>query len=430
MPLKYLDAYRSINPTKPKDIWRETFQARLDDQFYNSSDWWTIQEETEFASGVFKDIDVRMNEVISNETGSLPSDDFKLIMFRDIEHITSLGWFYYFNDNFWIVINTERINTLTSTATIKRCNNVLRWIDELGGKYSMPFTMKDYLIRENRNYATAGSALVNPSGIIEIQTQLNDKTNKIRPNKRFLLGNPNNWTAYRVQGGGVGNLNLLKTNDNMSAGLVHFTMAVDYANDDNDDLVNGYADILQDVYDIVVENGYTITGQNGTNTQLTVYATLNDVVVNRSFTYASSDESVAMVDSNGLISFVSTGTTTIRVNLLNNIDVYKDIAITSSATPVMDYRISVLPDVNYVLLSETTTFDIQLLLNDVIVPTTFSFTVDTNTVPFTNYYFNPIDGNTYSIKNLKTFLTDTIDILIDDGAGHTITKQYQLRGGW
>lgn len=431
MALKYLDAGRSVLPTKPKDIWIDAFQARMDDQFYNSSDWWTIQEETYFSSGVFEDVDVRVNEVVSNETGSTPSDDFKLIMFKNLDHPTSLGWLYYFDDNFWIVINTERTKTLTSTATVKRCNNMLRWIDSDGGKYSVPFTMADYLIRENRNYSTAGSALVNPSGIIEIATQFNDKTNKIRPNQRFLLGNPNNWTAYRVQGGGINNLNLLKTTDNMSAGLMKLTLAVDYANDDNDDLVNGYADVLQDVYVVLVENGYSITGNISETQQLNVYATLNGVYVSRSFEYLSSDETVVTVSSTGLLSFISAGTAIVRVNLLNNDGVYKDISVTVSAVPVTEYRISITPDKNYILQGESCTFTTKLLQNSSETATTFTFSVNSNSVPVSGYYyFNDVDGNNFTITNLKMFLADTVDITADDGNGHSQTFKYQLRGGW
>jgi hypothetical protein len=430
MPLRILDASRAINPTVPKEIWRNAFQERIYDQFYNSSDWWTIQEETYFSSGVFKDIDVRITGVISNETGSTPTDDFKKLLFRDIDHLTALGWFYWFDDNFWIVVNTERTKTLNASCTVKRCNNVLRWIDELGGKYSVPFTLADYLIRENRNYSTSGSALVNPSGIIEIATQFNDKTNKIKANQRFLFGNPTNWTSYRVQGGGVNNLNLLKTEDNMSAGLIKFSLAVDYSNLQDDDLVNGYANLLQNIYSILVLNGNTITGLVGNTNQINTQVLRNSIVVSRDLIYTSSDTSIVTVSDTGLISFVSAGSTIIRVQLLNNIDVYTDITIVSSAVPVNDYDILISPNVNYVLLNQTTSFITSLILNNVVVPTTFTFTLTPNTVPSANYTYSVVDGDTFSIQNKIMFLTDSLDVLADDGAGHTKTFSILLRGGW
>ena len=131
----------------PKQTYIEDFNARLKEGFENSSDWFTIKEETYFASGVYADIDARVNYVIAAETGEKMSDDFKMLWFKDTSHSVKLGTMFYFNDNYWLCINTEKIKSLTSAVTVKRCNNTLRWMDSDGGIYNVPCTMADPLVR-------------------------------------------------------------------------------------------------------------------------------------------------------------------------------------------------------------------------------------------------------------------------------------------
>ena len=82
--------------------------------------------------------------------------------------------------------------------------------------------------------------------------QINSKTNKIKPNQRFLFGNPSNWTAYRVEGGGINNFNNQQTLDNNSAALGRFSLAVDFANSETDDLVNGIANAYENEYVLTI----------------------------------------------------------------------------------------------------------------------------------------------------------------------------------
>ena len=40
---------------------------------------------------------------------------------------------YFFDENWWVTINSEIIKNLAATATVRRCNNVLRWKAADGG---------------------------------------------------------------------------------------------------------------------------------------------------------------------------------------------------------------------------------------------------------------------------------------------------------
>ena len=108
-------------------------------------------------------------------------DDFKKLIFPDLDHSVNLGRMYYFDNNYWITINVDKLKTLSQTVLIRRCNNTLRWIDEQTGAYYQVPCAIGYLIKENRDYSTAGSAMVVPSGMIDCFYQINSKTKKKKP---------------------------------------------------------------------------------------------------------------------------------------------------------------------------------------------------------------------------------------------------------
>lgn len=426
MPYKFLPASLPIQYT-PKETYRNDFAQNLKEQFYNASDWYTIEEETFLASKNFQSVDVRINDVIDAKTGDRVGDDFKLLLFSELDHPTDLGRIYKFGDNYWITVNIDKINTLVATVTVRRCNNVLRWQDVSGAIYEVPCII-NYLIKENRDYSTAGSAIVVPSGMIEIIAQFNSDSNRIKANQRFLFGNPNNWTAYRVEGGGISNFNNLKTFDNTSAGIIRFSMATDYVNSQTDDVVNGIADYIQDEYTLIL-NQTMISGNISQQVQLRKTITLNGIDVVRDTVWRSSDILVATVDSNGLVTFVSQGNAIITCQLLGNENVYDTCSVSVGSTPVDNYQIVFSPNKNYVYENEEIEFSVHLYKNNIQQSDVISFSLNTNNVPSDNYIYQVTGSNTFTIHNYKMFLNGTLDITATSGIYSKILS-ISLRGLW
>jgi len=240
MAYKFYTVHMNELSNPPKTDYHNEMQAIVDNQFYNSSDWYTIQEETSFASGTYSDLDVRINTVINTTTGTNQGDDWKKLLFKDLSTTIRIGAFFVFDNNTWVVVNTSHLSNLTPTCTIRRCNNTLRWIDSNAVRQSLPCVL-DYAITENRDYSTGGSKLVNPSGLLQIITQLNSVTNLIVANDRFIFGNPDNWTSYKIQGGGIHNFNNPETETLSTTGLLRLTASVVQINVDTDDITDGYA---------------------------------------------------------------------------------------------------------------------------------------------------------------------------------------------
>ena len=426
MAYKYISA-SSTMVTPPKQTYIDNFAQRLFEGFENSSDWFTIQEESPFGTETYVDVDARINYVISNETGEKMSDDYKLLWFKDLDHKVKLGTMFFFDDNYWLCINTERVKSLTTSVTVKRCNNSLRWMGEDGGLYRVPCTQADTLIRENRDYSTTGSAVVNVAGVLEIIAQFNAKTNKIKANQRFLFGNPSNWYSYKIFGGGVNNINLMNTNDFMSAGLVRYTMTAWQENPDSDDLVNGYCDVHQETY-VVSLAQVNPKLNSGQSLALDATVTLNGKSVTRNFTWVSSDPSICTVSSTGIITGIQSGLAKIYCYLQNNSSVYATVDVTVDVAPTDNKVVLYEPPINYLLQGTNQTFDVFVERNGVRQPDTFTFTV-ISAIPATKYTFTVVDGNHFKVENLKMYLTSPLIIRCVSG---TYTKDISilLKGGW
>lgn len=428
MAYPFMSAGSLISNKTPKQDYIDLVQETLNKQFYNASDVFTIQEETSVGSGQYQNVDVRVNNVINPTTADNVEDDFKKLIFPDLDHSVNLGRFYLFDDNYWITTNVDKIKSLAQTVIIRRCNNVLRWIDEqTGALYEEPCSIS-YLIKENRDYSTAGSAIVVPSGMVDCFFQINTRTNKIKPNQRFLFGNPNNWTSYRVEGGGINNFNNQKTLDNNSATLGRYGLSVDFINEQTDNLTLGIANAYTNIYEISLNQSI---GSGGISQviQLEATVTLNGETVERNTSWSSSNTSVATVNSDGLVTIVSTGTSTITCSLENNETVLDTCVITGTGSPVDNYQVIFSPDSNHVLEGAEKTWEVYLYKNNFQQADVFAFSLDSNTVPSENYTYTVLDGNSFKIKNIEKFLSDSLEITATSGS-YNKTISVNLRGAW
>jgi hypothetical protein len=428
MAYKYLPLSPSFNQT-PKDTYLDNLSHFIQTEFYNSPDWFTIQEESPFGSGTLVNIDVRVGHVINTDTGLNQGDDWKKLFFKELDHDDGVGRYYYFDNNWWLVINAETIKSPTATAIIRRCNNTLRWVDENGGIRIVPCVI-EYKINENRDYSTAGSSMVNPSGIIEILTQFNPVSNLIQENQRFLIGNPGNWKVWKVPGGGINNFNNLETSNNMSVGLLRITMIRNYINYDSDDLVNGIADALQSTYTVKI-NEDVVRGNINHTAQLTYTAYLNESSVDREVVWATDNPLVATVNSSGLVTFIGLGVCNVICKLKSNEAITDSCQIRTESFGVYDYQVQIDPDENFVLEGDTKVFSVYLTRDGVQRPDTFTFAVDSSggVVPTENYVLSTVDGNHFSVQNKKMWLSGE---LVVNCVCPVTSRKYGilLKGGW
>lgn len=428
MGYKYIQSSLPITGVIPKNQYTNLFQETLNQQFYNAQNWYTINEETSRGSREYEQIDVRIAHLINAETGLKLGDDWKTLLFKEIDHNIQIGKLYTFDDNVWITINTESLKNLTGTCAVKRCNNTLRWLDEITGEYYEEPCSIEYLVKEPRDYATSGSPFITPGGFVNIRVQFNERTNKIRQNQRFLFGNEGHWTGYKVIGTGINTFNNLKTYDNLSNGVLILDMIANYVNEESDDLVNGIADVGDNVYSITI-NPSIVEAQLNSDFQLSTTILYNGkTITDREVIWTSSDKKIAIVDSTGLVTMKKVGTCIITANIKNN-PVSDTCQIIVNDYPSVTSEVVITPPFNYIYEFNQRTYSVYLYENGVQQTDIFTITCDPNDVTSEYYSFQQTDGNHFVILNKKKNLTSNLTINCVSGS-YSKSFDINLKGGW
>ena len=181
----YYLAKRNAVPASPNNYYREHMQALIDSQWDNTTMLQTVEEEYPFASFQFREVEVHMNHALDKSTRQKQGDDFRELMFRDIDYTVNLGAYYKFSDAYWIAINLDELNRTTKNIIIRRCNNILKWKDSDNKVYEYPCVLE--------YDATAASPrvdnnIITPNNRVRVIVQANNDTLSLVVNKRFLFG--------------------------------------------------------------------------------------------------------------------------------------------------------------------------------------------------------------------------------------------------
>lgn len=181
----YYDAKRRVLPSSPNNYYREQMQQLINSQWDNTTMLQTIEEEKPFASFQFHEIEVRMIHALDKSTRAKQGDDFRELIFKDIDYLVNLGNYYKFSDAYWLAINLDELNRTTKNIIVRRCNNVLKWKDTNGVVYDYPCILE--------YDATAASPrvdnnIITPNNRIRVIVQANDATLTLKVNQRFLFG--------------------------------------------------------------------------------------------------------------------------------------------------------------------------------------------------------------------------------------------------
>jgi hypothetical protein len=423
-PYKYFVSGSSALLLSPRENYINAYQAFIDEQFYNSTTAYTIQEETVFSSGSYVDVEVRVNKVINATTGEKLGDDFKLIIFKDLQHASGIGVKYFFSDSYWLVINSEIIKNVTASCTIRRCNNILRWMDADGNLFSEPCAI-EYKMSGVSDDSRLSNPVI-PSGYIQVYAQLNDRTKKIKGNQRFLFGSSSNRICYKVQGNGVRNFLNQQTMDDESGKLLMLQMEIGYVNDEVDDLVNGIADANEFDYLLSISPS-SISGSAGNTYQLIADLTLNGISVDKPLTYRSSASPIATVTGSGLVTLVSSGSCYVSGCMVNNNSASANVLITVSGSSGVAQEIRIDPTPTFILEKDTITYNCYLYLNGVIQANTFVFIA--GSAVSTDHYTMTSTGNSVTISNDKKYLLSPLTIDCTSGS-YTRQIEIALKGSW
>ena len=426
--LTFYNAYDKVRTKTCKDSYINDFAAVMEQTFENSSNVFydEIEMETFYGSGVFNRIPVvRVDSIISYNTGTAIGDDFKNFLFTPDFTKPSYGTKFRWGNNYWLVINTNNAESMNISAEVRRCNNQLRFFDESGNKVYEPCILDYNLVSTNNDDSTS---IVLNDGSFKMWCQRNDKTSLIRHNDVFLFGTPSQRVAFRISAGGIRNMLNTITADDSSATLNEFYVETYQINKDTDDLIEGFANAYKENFYITLDNIST-NYPFSTTQSLTATVYKNDNVVTPNLTWESSDEDIATITTGGVLTTGTTvGTVGITVYMTDNKNVSTNINLDISNTPTTDvYEVVVTPNVNYILQNEKETFDCWLYKNGIKQTDDFLFYNVSVDVPFDKYEVLVIDDNHFSVENKGLYMDNPVLINCVSGTNEK-TIEITLRG--
>lgn len=256
---------------------------------------------------------VRLSEVVDVKSLTQISEDFKVCVFEDASidyfgrgaKLISCG-------NTYINVNPANISAPTSTALLRKCNVIWHSLDYYGNIVAEPFCWAKPGSLATANTITDYNILLDAYQHCSIQ--YNAQTSWITENTRVILGNQ----AYAVQG--IQNFSLEFSNDENTVHMINFDL---YRTEvtENDDMTNRVADGKSFSWSINISGASSMNAgsvQTLTASSLRNGETPNSAYYPYSYTWASSDPNVATVDSNGLVTAVSSGNATITCALTQN----------------------------------------------------------------------------------------------------------------
>jgi hypothetical protein len=288
MALEFYEAIRQTS-SLPNVSYKEDLQAMIDDQFDNASSLASIKQEQIFGTLVWsEDFTVRLTHVVSDKnTGEKLGDDFRNLIFGNINYNYLLGKRYSFSDNYWITINTDNYKYVTASACIRRCNNVLKHYTSTGDIHSEPCIIDTGIRSVDFDF---NQHLIIPDGSITVIVQGNLWTKEYKINQRFII-DEQPWKCEYVN-----NYQRTKTLDKYSVNLIRLILRKDSISANDTALIEDTGSTntntntddtdLSEKYSVVTPSSRAIL--QGEEITYSIYSYLEDDKLNDTFTITAS----------------------------------------------------------------------------------------------------------------------------------------------
>lgn len=411
--MKYYNNYVQNLAQNPHDTYMGLEQASINDQWDNTTQVITVFEQDKVGSEQFHSIEVRVDTAIDMGTSYKQDDDFKLFAFRDLQHTVAKGLMYKYDNDFWITINTSELGTVTKDIHVRRCNNVMKWVDRTNGFINELPCAIEYVLESPKEQKDKDVKVAN--GHISVICQGNEVTRNIPKNTRFIF----NKEAYRF----LAYQKMLNedTFDDSTADLLYLDMYLDMI-EPEDDVANNIANAGAYVYEIEVEQSMSEQVKGGT-VQLFPNVTLNGKTVEREVVYeiceCGCDHSYCTVDENGLVTITGEAgeQAQLIVSLKGNPQVNQLVVIDIVESVSDNNELIVSPIYNKCRVKSSITFSVDLYTNGIKQDNVINYTA--TGVP-SNYYTLVRNGNTFTLSALKVSTTPLVLTFNDEATGVSV----------
>ena len=277
---------------------------------------------------------IRLADITSYTPSSTKKqDDYKEVLFPDLPiDYFPIGAKIQTMGNTWICINPSNMSSVNASALIARCNASYNSFDYYGNVVTEPIVVEKYSMLGNDTEGNRNIELMD--GYFNVTAQLNSVTANLGENKRIILGNK----PYHI----TGFTDFIQefSGDRDSVHILNFTVRIGEPTE-NDDMENFIADGKSYQCSVAIHGQSTLTA--GQQTTLTPAFLINDNEVQPtgqyplSWTFTTSDSTVAEVDENGVVTTYSAGSVQITATLDQNPTLQAVIELQVSETLSDDY---------------------------------------------------------------------------------------------
>ena len=264
---------------KPHDAYLSHLQALINERWENSTQTiFSVYQQADIGSDEWIEQPMSIDTAIDIGTGFKKGDDFKVFSHKNISADMKLGIMFRTEEDYWICTNTNGYASPTNSCEVRRCNNVMKWVDPETGFVNQQWCAIDYELSSPR--PSKDKDIVVADGHIFVLVQGNDLTRSIPKNQRFIF----NGLAFKVSAYQT----LLNKDDvTFHSNLLYIDMYADTVQP-SDDLVNGVANATD--YQYAIELQPDITEQiDGFTGQILSTVTCNGEVVDREIDWTGND---------------------------------------------------------------------------------------------------------------------------------------------
>ena len=289
-------AYLSVTSSNPSEEYKDFFKHLVEEDFDDSATIMTVNHNG-------AEVKVRVVRVFTKEALNRPINNLKKIIFNNFDYEVSVGDIFYFDDKQWLCIDTGK--TLYSrSCTVAKCHDTLKFYKS---EISTNIVEIPYFVLDNIALTRMG---------------YDDSRYMTLPYSRMLVMIANNEInrevsrddVYKLKG--YDNYEVVDINRIRFDGLI--ILELEYSQKTQEEYI----------YELTILNGESI--QISEIQELTIIAQLkvNNVVVdNPSLLFFSSDEEIATIDNNGVVTVIDTGIVTFMVSLTSDSSVSSNIEV-------------------------------------------------------------------------------------------------------
>jgi len=321
MAYESYNAYLSVTKSTPSDIYKDEFQELVNAEYENTTTLKTVLHNG-------NSITVRVVGKFNTETLSRQNENYQKIIFKTPDYVVNVGDIFEFDNAKWIC--TDISSTVVSkSCTVTKANNELK-VYKNSILYKVPCIVED-VTRLYSMGTDENKYIIQPSTDIIIRVPHNEVTVLIKRDEVYKIG--------------LSNYKVVDVSDIINPGLL--ILKCTWSAEDQH-LPN---------YSINILNGDNIQVNIGDSLQIQCEVLDGDIVLSPTppLIYTSSDESIATIDSDGVVSILSTGIVTFTVSLESDTNIKDTITVEFVDVPQHNYTVSISGSVS-IIKGKTATY--------------------------------------------------------------------------